>query len=423
MLHFIWGVSTTIIMFSFIYGIPSLYSILRDLKRVVWININSSRNSGNLYDLPMILIILPFYKEDRNSIEETFTSIVRQKYPHEKIYVLLVLERDDEQTYRHVLELSSILSSAGIDFKLVSNSSERRGKAYAINRAIELFKEMADIIVVFDAGDRIVDDMYLYKVSYLISNHGYSVVGTKVYRVSSNIIGRLSYIDTLLWYNVGLPGLVKITKIPLVSGEGLAFSKKFLEEIGGLPEVLAEDAYLTILAVSINKPIALLDSVIFEGAPSTITSYVKQRMRWYRGTLQCFKDVITKHRHRVRRRMLITLAIAYLQPIALIAPFVSTVIIIMSVFINVPYITLLVAKIELVTIVLAPLYVLVNMRYFDPVAFLEPFNWMLQGIVALIALMPIRIPWFRTSSRAGINISGMYVKVRRNTVVDRDSQI
>ncbi|MEM2221779.1 MAG: glycosyltransferase family 2 protein, partial [Ignisphaera sp.] len=150
MLHFIWGVSTTIIMFSFIYGIPSLYSILRDLKRVVWININSSRNSGNLYDLPMILIILPFYKEDRNSIEETFTSIVRQKYPHEKIYVLLVLERDDEQTYRHVLELSSILSSAGIDFKLVSNSSERRGKAYAINRAIELFKEMADIIVVFD---------------------------------------------------------------------------------------------------------------------------------------------------------------------------------------------------------------------------------------------------------------------------------
>lgn len=411
MLNFIWGISTSIVMFSFIYGIPSLYSILKDLKRVAWININL--NSKKSLNSSTILVILPFYKEDRNSIEETFNSIVKQKYPHEKIYVLIVLENNDEQTYRHVLELLNILLNAGIAFKVVINNSGRRGKAYAINRAIELFKEKTDIIVILDAGDRVVDDMYLHKVAYLISNHEYSVVGTKVYRISNNIIGRLSYIDTLLWYNVGLPGLIKFMKVPLVSGEGLAFSRRFLEEIGGLPEVLAEDAYLTILAISKNKDIALLDSIIFEGAPSTITSYVKQRMRWYRGMLQCFKDVITKHRHQVKGRALITLAITYLQPVALIAPFISTIIILSSIFMDVPYFTLLIAKIEFISIVLAPLYIVINMKHLDPILFLVPINWIFQSIIILAILIPIEIPWLRTSSRARISIDNTYIKIWR----------
>ncbi len=410
MLHFIWGISTSIIMFSFIYGIPSLYSILQDLKRVVWININSS-NSKKPFDPPTILVILPFYREDKASIEETFISIVKQRYPHEKIYVLIVLENNDEQTYRYVLDLSGILLNAGIASKVIINQSGRRGKAYAINRAIELFKEMTDIVVILDAGDRVVDDTYLHKVAYLISNHGYSIVGTKVYRVSSNIIGRLSYIDTLLWYNVGLPGLIKFMKVPLVSGEGLAFSRRFLEEIGGLPEVLAEDAYLTILAISTNRNVALLDSIIFEGAPSTITSYVKQRMRWYRGTLQCFKDVITKHKHQVEGRALIALAITYLQPVALMAPFISTMVIFSSIFIDVPYFTLLIAKIEFISIILAPLYVVLNMKHLDPILFLAPINWIFQGMIVLATLIPVEIPWLRTSSRAKINISDTYVRI------------
>uniref|UniRef100_A0A7C5UUG5 Glycosyltransferase family 2 protein n=2 Tax=Ignisphaera aggregans TaxID=334771 RepID=A0A7C5UUG5_9CREN len=412
MFQFIWGISTSIIIFSFLYGIPSLYSILKDLKKVVWININSSKNNDrDLYDPPTILVILPFYKEDKNSIEETFTSIVKQKYPHEKIHVLIILEKDDEETYRYVSELSNILLNANINFKLVVNTSERKGKAHSINNIVNNLIEGTDIVVIFDAGDKVIDELYLYKVSYLILNYGYSIVGTKVYRISSNVIGRLSYIDTLLWYNVGLPGLIKFTRIPLVSGEGLALSKKFLDEIGGLPEVLAEDAYLAILAISTNRNIALLDSIIFEGAPSTITSYVKQRIRWYRGTLECFKDIITKHRHRIKKKTLIAFAITYLQPIALIAPFISTITIISSIFIDVPYITLLLAKVELISISMAPLYLLINMRYFDIIAFLEPINWILQGVVVLIALIPIKIPWFRTSSRAKINLGDVHIKV------------
>uniref|UniRef100_A0A7J3QEC8 Glycosyltransferase family 2 protein n=1 Tax=Ignisphaera aggregans TaxID=334771 RepID=A0A7J3QEC8_9CREN len=412
MFQFIWGISTSIIIFSFLYGIPSLYSILKDLKKVVWININSSKNNNkDLSDPPTILVILPFYKEDKNSIEETFTSIVKQRYPHEKIHVLIILEKNDEETYRYVLELSNILLNANINFKLVVNTSERKGKAHSINNIVNNLIEDIDIVVIFDAGDKVVDELYLYKVSYLILNYGYSIVGTKVYRISSNVIGRLSYIDTLLWYNVGLPGLIKFTKIPLVSGEGLALSKKFLDEIGGLPEVLAEDAYLAILAVSTNRNIALLDSIIFEGAPSTITSYVKQRIRWYRGTLECFKDIITRHRHKIRKKTLIAFAITYLQPIALIAPFVSTITIVSSIFIDVPYIALLLAKVELISIFMAPLYLLINMKYFDIVALLEPVNWILQGLIVLIALIPIKISWFRTSSRAKINLDDVHIKV------------
>jgi len=404
-LAFIWYIPTTIIVLSFVYGIPSIYSIIRNLKEQVWIKIENNKNPENP-ETPLVAILLPFYREDRESVRRTFQSIARQKYPKDKLDIFIILENNDIETYNIVKESINILIDSGFKTTIFINKGSRRSKAHAMNNLLKNISGKYDVVMVLDAGDIIYDNRYIYKASKLIKN-GYSIVGTKVYRISNSVIGKLSYIDTILWYNVGLPGLTKLIRVPLVSGEGLALSMEFLNIIGGFPEVLAEDAYLSIKAYQYGRRIALLDSIVYEGAPSTLSSYVKQRIRWYRGSLQCLKDVIIRYRKVLRCRTKIALAMAYLQPIALMAPFISLLIVSSSLFIEIPSIIIVIAKIELLSISLAPLYLIIN-GYRDKIIVLAPLNWIFQGIIALIALMPIRMPWLRTSSRSFIDVSSIH---------------
>ncbi len=401
MFTFIWYIPTTIIVLSFVYGIPSIYSIIRNLKEQVWIKIENNKNIDNS-ETPFVAILLPLYREDKESVKRSFQSIIKQKYPRDKLEVFIILENNDDETHNIVKELINILIDSGFKTTIFINRDSRRSKAYAMNNLLKNISGKYDIVIVLDAGDIIYDDKYVSKVSKLIKN-GYSIVGIKVYRISNSVIGKLSYIDTMLWYNVGLPGLTKFIKIPLVSGEGLALSMEFLNIIGGFPEVLAEDAYLSIKAYQYGRRIALLDSIVYEGAPSTLSSYIKQRVRWYRGSLQCLKDVIIKYRKVLRCRTKTALVMAYLQPVALMAPFISLLIVILALFIEIPPIAIVIAKIELLSISLAPTYLLIN-GYKDKIIVLAPFNWIFQGLIALIALIPIKIPWLRTTSRSLIDI-------------------
>ncbi len=404
MFVFIWYIPTTIIVLSFVYGISSIYSIIRNLKEQVWIKIENNKNSDNT-ETPLVAILLPFYREDRESVRRTFQSIARQNYPKDKLDIFIILENNDTETYNIVKESINILTDLRFKITIFINKGSRRSKAHAMNNLLKNISGKYDIVIVLDAGDIIYDNKYIYKVSKLIKN-GYSIVGTKVYRISDSVIGKLSYIDTILWYNVGLPGLTKLIRIPLVSGEGLALSMEFLNIIGGFPEVLAEDAYLSIKACQYGRRIALLDSIVYEGAPSDLFSYIKQRIRWYRGSIQCLKDIIIRHRKVLRGGTKIALAMAYLQPIALMAPFLSLLIISLSLFVEIPSITIVIAKIELLSISLAPIYLILN-GYKDKIVVLAPLNWIFQGIIALVALMPIRMSWLRTTSRSFIDISSI----------------
>lgn len=404
MLSILWCIPTSIIIMSFIYGIPSFFSAVANLRRKVWLNIDVENDSNSLNDDPFdVAILIPLYMEDESSVRETFKSISKQRYRLGKVDVYVILENNDLKTLIHVFENIDMLIEKGFGIYIFMNRGERKSKASSINLVLKYVTHFYGAFIILDGGDNILDSLYIEKVAKLTLS-GYSIVGAKVYRVGNNIIGKLSYIDTFLWYNVGLPGLAKFIGTPLVSGEGLTLSARFLEKIGGMPEVLAEDAYLSILASFYNEKIALLDTPIIEGAPSNIRSLVNQRIRWYRGTLQCFKDTVTKHRKILSKKKLILLTLAYLQPVALTAPSIALIILIASQFIQVPLITLVLAKIELISIFFAPSYLILYQRFLDIALIMAPINWIFQGFLAMVAMTPIRISWLRTLNRTSIGI-------------------
>jgi cellulose synthase/poly-beta-1,6-N-acetylglucosamine synthase-like glycosyltransferase len=403
MLTLLWCIPSSIIILSFLYGIPSFYSILRNLKEHIWVRVEVNDDPASAGSID-VAVVIPLYMEDGHSIEETFRSIAKQRYCYGRIDVYVVLEQRDKETFHNVLNSINTLIEKGLSVYLFINSSQRKSKASSINALLKHVREFYQAVVIFDGGDRVLDEHYIEKVAKLVAE-GYSVVSAKVYRIGRNVLGKLSYIDTLLWYNVGLPGLAKVIGTPLVSGEGLTLSVSFLNKLNGFPEVLAEDAYLTIFTSCYSEKVALLDSVILEGAPMDLKSLIRQRIRWYRGSLECLRDVVTKHRKRLSKKKLILLIIAYLQPVALTAPFLAAVILMLSPALQIPTITLTLAKIELLSIALAPAYLVLYHKILDPTLLLTPIHWVFQGLLALIALTPVKVTWFRTANRSNITLT------------------
>ncbi|MCC6017052.1 MAG: glycosyltransferase family 2 protein [Desulfurococcaceae archaeon] len=395
------SVPAFIITMSFLYGLTTLYSLLRNLKDRVWISNLVNQFKYCTENLPRVAILIPLYKEDRYSIEETFISIAKQIYPQDRISVFIILENGDETTKSYVEELKYILINAKIHVDIHVNTGKRAGKAVAINSILREVVNGYDMVMVLDAGDRILDQYYLVKCADMVKK-GYSIIGTKVYRVGKNLIAKFSYIDAVLWYNVSFPAIHSITKVPFISGEGMVLSSQFIKRIGGFPEVLAEDSYTAMLGFIYGERIGFVDSIILEGAPSTFSSLFKQRLRWYRGGMECFIDFITKYSKNVELGTVVKASFAYLQPVALTAPFISLLILTLSLFMNIPSSLVLLAKIEVISLILSPitLYFISDIEIKDLSLLLVPVNWFLQSFIAFIALLPIKVGWLRTSNRS-----------------------
>jgi len=406
------SIPTSIIIMSFLYGLTTLYSLAKDLKKRIWVDPSINQLKSDINSLPRIAILIPLYKEDRHSIEVTFTSLVNQIYPPDKLSVFIILENGDEDTKKYAEELKNILTNMKITVNMHVNNGKRVSKATAVNSILPKIINDYGAIMILDAGDKIQDQYYILKCADMIRK-GYNIIGTKVYRVGENLIAKFSYIDTLLWYNISFPAIHSITRVPFLSGEGMVVSSHFIKRIGCLPEVLAEDSYTAMIGFIYGEKVGFINSVILEGAPSTFVSLFKQRLRWYRGGIECLKDFIMKYHRKVKLYVMARVCFAYLQTVALTAPFISLLIITLSLFIDIPSILVTLAKIEIVSIFLSPLALYFVNDVKDLSLFLAPMNWFLQSFIAFIALIPIKITWLRTSSRSNVNMVSYVTSIKR----------
>jgi cellulose synthase/poly-beta-1,6-N-acetylglucosamine synthase-like glycosyltransferase len=104
-----------------------------------------------------------------------------------------------------------------------------------------------------------------------------------VFRKGRSILSHFLTIDTVFWYRKYLPLLLRNAHGFPLSGEGLFIRKSVLDEVGGFPEVLTEDAYLGLLLTERDKRFGILDSVVVEKAPRNAKAHFTQRSRWHRG--------------------------------------------------------------------------------------------------------------------------------------------
>ncbi|MEM1611611.1 MAG: glycosyltransferase, partial [Sulfolobales archaeon] len=237
----------------------AMYGVRRD--RIVYerIDIGSGLNGLDIYGLPKVSIVVPLYLEKPSSIMRTAISISKQRYPRELLDVVFVVEESDVETLWGAEIASKYLMENGIRSNIYIVGGRRSSKARALNMVLKSLE--GEIIAVYDADDSFDEDQVSEAVK-LMTARGYDAIGVRVYRYGESLLGKLLYIDTVIWYDLIISFLRRSGLHTPLSGEGLYIRRRVLEEVGGFPEKLAEDAYLSLILFEKGYRIGLLDSYV-----------------------------------------------------------------------------------------------------------------------------------------------------------------
>ncbi len=239
--------------------------------------------------LPFVSVIVAFYREKPEDIEMTLRSLSHQSYPKDKFEILLVIEADDDSVQQHAAAGMDRLRASGISSRIVVSDGVRPLKAYALNTAIR--QARGEFCAFYDASDDIESTQVERAISLMVEKN-YDAAQATVLRKGRSILSELLLIDTVFWFGKYLPFLLGFARGMPLSGEGLFVRTSVLNEVGGFPEVLTEDAYLGIVLAERNKRFGLVSSVITEKAPKNLKAHFVQRLRWNRGYLTCLLRLI-----------------------------------------------------------------------------------------------------------------------------------
>jgi cellulose synthase/poly-beta-1,6-N-acetylglucosamine synthase-like glycosyltransferase len=236
--------------------------------------------------LPYVSVLVTLCQETRADIEMTVSSFLAQTYPRDRFEVLMAIEPDDKPVACYAAEGISRLHEAGITGKIVVSDGKIRIKPHALNLALK--RAQGKFCAFYDAAD-VIDPDQIEKAVRLMEEHDYDVMQSAVFRKGRSILSHFLMIDTVFWYRKYLPLLLKHAQGFPLSGEGLFIRKSVLDEVGGFPEVLTEDAYLGLLLSERGRRFGIVDSVVVEKAPRNAKAHFIQRSRWHRGYLTCLR--------------------------------------------------------------------------------------------------------------------------------------
>lgn len=251
----------------------------------------NGNGNGSSDGLPVVSVLVPVFKERYESIRETAKSIAFQTYPKAKLETIFIVEPDDIETVAHTARIALRMKRMGIPVKVVSaDGNGSKLKPHALNNGLREAK--GEIVVVYDADDSFPPEQIEEAVN-LMMEKGYDVLQPKIERARDSIVGKYLMLDTFVWERKFIPAFYRMGGVFPLSGEALFIRRSVLDEVGGFPEVLTEDAYLAILLAEKRKRFGLLDSTVKELGPKSWSAHSKQRLRWFRGYLQCLGRTLT----------------------------------------------------------------------------------------------------------------------------------
>ncbi len=147
-----------------------------------------------------------------------------------------------------------------------------------------------DAYIIFDA-DNVVHPEFLNEMNNSL-NKGFKVA--QGFRDSKNyednwISGSyaLFYYIQNFFFNLARK---KMHSSACINGTGFMVEKKFIEELDYNPETLTEDVELTTICAIRNEKIDFVNKAItYDEQPTGFKTSFKQRLRWSKGNLQCWK--------------------------------------------------------------------------------------------------------------------------------------
>lgn len=231
--------------------------------------------------LPKISIIVPAYNEE-TVIERALTSLQNIDYPD---YDILVI--DDGSSDATLSIATSVSESSSIPINVTSQ--QNGGKSKALNNGIRISD--AEFVFCVDADSHILPNGLKSAIQHFQDPKVCAVAGhVEVSKDQNSYIALLQRLEYQLMQRVTRSALSYLKCIPIVPGPAGLFRKNSVIAIGCYESgdtCFAEDAELSMkLLTTGGRIIADNELVSITQAPNDINTLLRQRYRWFRGSLQ-----------------------------------------------------------------------------------------------------------------------------------------
>jgi glycosyltransferase XagB len=233
--------------------------------------------------LPVYTILIPMYRENHIA-NKLLNSVEKLDYPKSKLDIRLLLEENDQEMIETIrkLDLPPYYST------LIIPDRHPKTKPKACNYG--LIHATGEYVVIYDAEDRPEPDQ-LKKVFL-----GFEKLPARTiciqsklnyYNSGQNLLTKWFTQEYSMWFEVLLPGVVKLgIPVPL-GGTSNHFKAEYLRKLGTWdPFNVTEDADLGIRLFKEGYLTAVIDSRTWEEANSRPNNWIRQRSRWVKGYMQ-----------------------------------------------------------------------------------------------------------------------------------------
>jgi cellulose synthase/poly-beta-1,6-N-acetylglucosamine synthase-like glycosyltransferase len=261
------------------YNLPVLAAGVRDLRKSR--RKKSTDNANEEKTLPYFSIIIPV-KNERPVIGRILESLGCLQYPVDKFEIVVV----DDGSVDGTAEICRKFASSHGNFKLLQRNVPR-GKASALNYGVA--HSIGEIVAVFDADNVPAGDALLLAAEHFRDPEVAAVQG-RIHSINSheNMLTRFLAYEDAVWCEAFLRGKDRLGLFVHLRGCCQFVRRSVLEDLGGFDEEsLAEDIEISARLTEKKHTIKYASNVrAWQESPSTVTGFLKQRTRWYRGHME-----------------------------------------------------------------------------------------------------------------------------------------
>jgi glycosyltransferase XagB len=262
-------------------------------------------------------VLLPCRHEEE-VIQSTLERVVRARYPHALLEVVVICSPDDTGTIEKAQQKIEQLHKRNITcVRVIAYRGTPINKPHGLNVGLRATRN--EVITIFDAEDDIHPDIFNVVNSLMLAER-INVVqcGVQLMNYQTKWYSALNVLEYYFWFKSRLHYHARMGSAPL-GGNTVFFSRDVLMRVGGWDEHnLTEDADIGIRVSCLGEKIRVIYDdryVTREETPPTLGHFIKQRTRWSQGFLQTLmKGEWKRLPHRKQRLLaLYTLSFPILQ--------------------------------------------------------------------------------------------------------------
>lgn len=275
----------------FLFVLLSITLVYGAVKKLyMWYNytnISVPEQPPKIPDLNVDILTTYFPGEPYQMIVTTLEAISKITYPH----TTYLCDEADDPFLKKFCQENGVVH--------VSRENRKDAKAGNINNALRK-KATGDICVILDP-DHIPEPDFLDPILPHFSdpNIGFVQIVQSYYNIKDSLVARGAAEQTFQFYG---PMMMTLNAYGTVNaiGANCVFRRTALDSIGGHAPGLCEDMHTAMLLYAKGWKAVYVPEVLAKGlAPSSLTTYYKQQLKWTRGTF----DLLLKVYPRVFRKL------------------------------------------------------------------------------------------------------------------------